>query len=145
MEDHYLIIQLWRKKKKINKRIVQNRKNDYFSILATPNRSNTIDNYQLSIVYAMPYVNEVTGEIKAKIYNFSNIYYIINNEVYKVGSFERQVAPKLSTGRQIGNIPVSIQAIGNNPVTGNIIDDVKVGVYEDNNIYFNQEISSIRR
>ncbi len=132
-------------KKKINKGIVKNRRNNYFLILATPNRSDTINNYQLSVIYGMPYVNSTTGEIEIKIYNFSNIYYIDNDKIYRVGEFVRQNAPILSTGRRITKIKVPIQAIGRDPRTGNTIEDMLAGTYTNDNVEFNQGEKSTRR
>jgi hypothetical protein len=114
-------------KKIINNKIIQNRKNDYFSILATPNRSElSIDNYQLSVLYAMPIVNEINGEIVTKIYSSNNIYYIMGDDVYRIGSYERQKAPILSTNRQITDVKIPIQAIGIDPNTKKMIQDEKV-------------------
>ena len=70
------------------------------------------------------------------------MYYIgADNNIYRIGNFKRRIPPELSNGRIINNDDVSIQAVGKDPNTGKIIEDVEVGKYIDGQFLFNRELS----
>ncbi len=129
------------------KSVPQNRKVTYFGMLATPDRTNSIDqnrtthnNYQLSTIFSEQQYDR-DGKLKSQFYRFPNMYYIgTENKIYRIGDFQRKVRPELSNGRIINN-NVKIQAIGKDPNTERNIDDIEVGKYIDGQFIFNREFS----
>lgn len=129
------------------KSVPQNRKVTYFGMLATPDRTNRIDqnrtthnNYQLSTIFPEQQYDR-NGRLQLQFYRFPNMYYIgAENKIYRIGDFQRKVRPELSSGRIINN-GVKIQAIGKDPNTGRTIEDIEVGKYVDGQFIFNREFS----
>ena len=127
--------------------VPQNRKVTYFGMLATPDRINDINqkhnNYQISTIFSEQHYDR-SGNLQLQFYRFPNIYYIgADNNIYRVGNFKRRIPPKLSNGRIVNNDDVSIQAVGKDPNTERIIEDVEVGKYIDGQFVFNRELSPI--
>lgn len=129
------------------KSVPQNRKVTYFGMLATPDRTNGINqnrtihnNYQLSTVFSEQQY-DIDGRLQSQFYRFPNMYYIgEENKIYRIGDFQRKVRPELSSGRII-NKDVKIQAIGKDPNTGRKIEDIEVGKYVDGQFIFDREFS----
>ncbi len=129
------------------KSVPQNRKVTYFGMLATPDRTNRIDqnrtthnNYQLSTIFSEQQYDR-NGRLQLQFYRFPNMYYIgAENKIYRIGDFQRKVRPELSSGRIVNN-GVKIQAIGKDPNTGRPIEDIEVGKYVDGQFIFNREFS----
>ena len=127
--------------------VPQNRKVTYFGMLATLDRINDINqkhnNYQISTIFSEQHYDR-SGNLQLQFYRFPNIYYIgADNNIYRVGNFKRRIPPKLSNGRIVNNDDVSIQAVGKDPNTERIIEDVEVGKYIDGQFVFNRELSPI--
>ena len=130
------------------KSVPQNRKVTYFGMLATPDRTNSIEqprithnNYQISTIFSEQQYDR-NGSLQLQFYRFPNIYYIgAENKIYRIGNFQRKVRPELSNGRIVNNNDVKIQAIGKDPNTGRVIEDVEVGKYIDSQFVFNKELS----
>lgn len=130
------------------KSVPQNRKVSYFGMLATPDRTNKIDeprtthnNYQLSVIFS-EHQYDSNGKLQLQFYRFPNIYYIgKDNKIFRIGDFQRKVSPELSSGRKVRN-DVKIQAIGKDPNTGKLIEDIEVGKYVNGQFIFNREFSS---
>ena len=129
------------------KSVLKNRKVTYFGMLATPDRTNNLEqcrtshnNYQLSTVFSDQQYDR-DGKLKLQFYRFPNMYYIgAKNKIYRIGDFQRKVRPELSSGRIVSN-DVKIQAIGKDPNTGRTIEDIEVGKYVDGQFIFNREFS----
>lgn len=127
--------------------VPHNRKVTYFGMLATPDRTNSIDqsrtihnNYQLSTVFSEQQYDG-NGRLQLQFYRFPNMYYIgAENKIYRIGDFKRKVSPELSSRRRVSN-EVKIQAIGKDPNTGRTIEDIEVGKYVDGQFIFNREFS----
>lgn len=130
-------------RREFQEKLPAHKKVSYFGMLASPNRTinSTPDNYQFSILYCDPCVEN--NSISGKFYRFPNIFYIDSkdNSIKKIGSFQRVKAPILTSGRKVSSKPVSIQAIGKNPNTGMYIDDIVVGKYEDGRFIFDKQLS----
>ena len=119
------------------------RKTSYFGLLATPNRPNTgenISNYQVSLLYSEPHKEEEA--IKGKLYLVPALCYIDKeNNICEIGSFKRKNRPLLTGDRVVADdkVAISIQAIGNDPNTGNKIEDIVVGKFKDGELSFNRK------
>lgn len=150
-EEYKIILQNFLNDKgKINeaftKSVPQNRKVTYFGMLATPDRTNSINqsrtihnNYQLSTIFSEQQYDR-NGRLQLKFYRFPNMYYIgAENKIYRIGDFQRRVQPVLSNGRIVNN-NVKIQAIGKDPNTGRIIEDTEVGKYVNGQFIFTRDL-----
>ncbi len=88
------------------KSVPQNRKVTYFGMLATPDRTNSIEqprithnNYQISTIFSEQHYDR-NDSLQLQFYRFPNMYYIgAENKIYRIGNFQRKVRPTLSNGR----------------------------------------------
>ena len=101
-----------------------------FAVLATPCReAKGLDTYQLSCLLVQKVMCNNEQE-KYVYYQFPNICYIEGDKIKQVGSFERKVAPALTSGRVVP-IGCKIPALISDPHTGARIHDEVVGTYEE--------------
>lgn len=58
--------------------------------------------------------------------------------VYEIGRYDRTEAPILSNGRKVPK-EASIQAFGRDPNTGRMIQDKRIGIWRDGQLFLDDE------
>ena len=116
---------------------------DFFAILSTPNRNTKmvdrqskkpIKNIQFSAIYCRPKTSSPRTSRDFEYFRFPNICYISNGVVYEIGRYDRTEAPRLSSGRKVPQ-RATIQALGRDPKTGQNIEDKRIGIWRNGQLY----------